>query len=365
MVLAMTVALFVAELGVRLLFPTWAPRTPRLTAFWQFDPDLGWAHVPSTGGPFQAPGFDTLVAINSDGFRGPEIAESKDPSRLRVVVFGDSFVWGFGVNQEEIFTTRMESGCPSLEVINLGVSGYATDQELLLLKKRGAAYAPDIVILLFASNDVASNARPTEYLYYHKPVFVIEDGELVLTNWPVPQANIFVRTAASIARKSYILTQSGRLLQGLSEKRMDRIGPSASRRRTPAVSVAGSLSTTLSQSFLSPEPAVTKAFPRNASHRITTLLLREFVAAVEASGAKLMIVLTDGHGKLGREMMEFTDTGDVPVEYLDDVMPNDAYDRLHLPDDFHWNVEGHDLVAQTVLQALLNAELVPPEMCPN
>ena len=80
-----------------------------------------------------------------------------DPTRVAVV--GDSYVWGFGVEQEEVLTSRMQTLCPHLEVINLGVSGYSTDQEFLLYKERGVLFEPDVVVLVIAPNDFEGNGR--------------------------------------------------------------------------------------------------------------------------------------------------------------------------------------------------------------
>ena len=59
------------EGAARWAFPEWAPRSARLTNFWQYDEKLGWKHVPGAIGRFSY-GFDTLLQINSHGFREPE-----------------------------------------------------------------------------------------------------------------------------------------------------------------------------------------------------------------------------------------------------------------------------------------------------
>ena len=70
--------------------------------FTRYDPILGWAGIPAAS---------TLcrhhVVQNRFGWRGPayEPGEARAP---RVAVLGDSFVWGFGVEEDEIFTRRPE-----------------------------------------------------------------------------------------------------------------------------------------------------------------------------------------------------------------------------------------------------------------
>jgi hypothetical protein len=73
--------------------------------------------------------------------------------------------FGPGVRNEDIFPRRLEVnlgrdlGRP-VRVINSGVGGYNTEQELAFLKLRGPEIAPDLVVLLYVSNDVEINEGP-------------------------------------------------------------------------------------------------------------------------------------------------------------------------------------------------------------
>jgi hypothetical protein len=81
--------------------------------------------------------------------------------RPRVLMLGDSITFGSGVRDEETFCALMAQ---RYDVVNLGVEGYGTDQELLKLEREGLAYHPDVVVLNFTvANDiwnVASAPRP-------------------------------------------------------------------------------------------------------------------------------------------------------------------------------------------------------------
>ena len=153
LVISFVATAFTAEFAARVAFPEWAPRTGTVTQFWQYDPNYGWSHVPRAEGRFASYGFDTVVRINSQGFRGRDISPDKDPSKYRILVLGDSYVWGFGVQEDQVFTAQMEQLCSGIEAINFGVSGYSTDQELLLYQEKGIDYHPDMVILVVAGND--------------------------------------------------------------------------------------------------------------------------------------------------------------------------------------------------------------------
>ena len=81
------------------------------------------------------PGFegfgplDVPVKINRDGFRDGYHAREKPPGVLRVLGLGDSFVFGWGVQEEEAFLKRLEVGLRDrikqpVETINAGVPGW-------------------------------------------------------------------------------------------------------------------------------------------------------------------------------------------------------------------------------------------------
>jgi len=76
------------------------------------------------------------------------------------------------------------TACPALagrnvEVLNFGVSGFGTGQELLMLKHRVLAYSPDIVLLAFLTgNDIADNSVALSHA--PRPYFVHRQGQLVL-----------------------------------------------------------------------------------------------------------------------------------------------------------------------------------------
>jgi len=66
-----------------------------------------------------------------------------------LVVLGDSFAWGFGVEDEQMFTRIVErESDPPVELVNLGVSGYGTDQQYLLWLELGQRFQPDRVLIL-------------------------------------------------------------------------------------------------------------------------------------------------------------------------------------------------------------------------
>ncbi len=182
--------LLLCEGLLSLIDPQVYRRPPRV---WQFDADLGWAHVPEGRGRLVTPEFDVEIRINKDGLRDGDYAREKSEGTRRVLVFGDSFAEGWGVEVEESLSKRLEMclrerGDGAAEVINFGVAGYGTDQELLLFEKLGRHYQPDIVVVLFYGNDLWNNAsrRGIGAERGYKPFFSLgRNGRLALAGTPV------------------------------------------------------------------------------------------------------------------------------------------------------------------------------------
>lgn len=98
---------------------------------------------------------------NSMGFRAmAEPPGPKAPGTRRIVFLGDSFTFGEGVEEEDVFSARVSvrmnaarAGGHRYEVFNLGVGGYNTEQEVALLRNFAIKLQPDVVVLVYTLND--------------------------------------------------------------------------------------------------------------------------------------------------------------------------------------------------------------------
>jgi lysophospholipase L1-like esterase len=69
-------------------------------------------------------------------------------------VLGDSYAFGYGVDDDETFAHRLAGLLRGrAEVRNWGVPGYNLVQQVELLRERGRAAAPDLVVLALHPND--------------------------------------------------------------------------------------------------------------------------------------------------------------------------------------------------------------------
>jgi lysophospholipase L1-like esterase len=117
------------------------------------NPRIGHEHRPNADALLMG----TRVTTNSAGFRGEEIPLEKRPGSTRIMMLGDSVLFGWGANQDQTVSARLErrwrTAGRNVEVINTGVGNYNTTMEVEFFLTRGHRYKPDIVVLNYFIND--------------------------------------------------------------------------------------------------------------------------------------------------------------------------------------------------------------------
>jgi hypothetical protein len=149
------------EGGLRLAGYSPASVNP-LRAFHEFDPVVGWRGKRGGSGRFKRPEFDVLIQHDANGFRRQVHLGSKDETAPHhVFVLGDSYVWGWGVAEGEVFTDKMNVLMKDHAVLNHGINGVGTVAEWLLFEAevKDRLRAGDTVLLLFCKNDFADNVE--------------------------------------------------------------------------------------------------------------------------------------------------------------------------------------------------------------
>jgi lysophospholipase L1-like esterase len=149
--------LLVVDVALRFLDPIglwYFAEAERYFAAMQPNAEYAYRHTPGFRGRFQG----VEVVINSHGFRGPEVDFANPHARTRVLVLGDSVVFGWGTAQDAIFTSRLqhmlEHRNPRVEVIPAGVGSWNTRTEYEYLRSAGVRFAPDVIVLVVVSNDL-------------------------------------------------------------------------------------------------------------------------------------------------------------------------------------------------------------------
>ncbi|QDU69170.1 SGNH/GDSL hydrolase family protein [Engelhardtia mirabilis] len=125
-----------------------------------FDPEVGRIHLARLTDRVH---LGQPVRTNGHGMRERDYAWSKPPDTTRIVLLGDSYVYGFGIAAEDRFGVELERRlrpfCPTarLEVLHLGVASWNLQAECAYLRRQLAELDPDLVVQLAFFNDLADS----------------------------------------------------------------------------------------------------------------------------------------------------------------------------------------------------------------
>lgn len=185
----------------------------------RYDPLLGWSLRPGanveTG--VTERGIRNRIVVNSLGLREHAIAVAKPGGRRRILILGDSIVFGSGLNAGERFSDLLGRDLGAgAEVINAGVPGWGNDQELLFYEQRLRALKPDMVVLTFtAGNDIVNNALSGALLEGGtKPRFELAGDSLVMIPPAPPVApGLNTRIKALLHKSRFLVFAKRRLMR--------------------------------------------------------------------------------------------------------------------------------------------------------
>jgi len=309
------------------------------TQFFQYDSVLGWRLLPNLEGPFERPQFQTYVKINQHGLRDRDHPYANKSGKKRILVLGDSFVWGYGVNADDMFTRRMEANLPGAEVINAGVTAYGTTQEFLWLEREGLKYHPDLVIVVLYKNDLLDNVTPV-YNGYHRPLMILnDDGSLELTGVPCSQGSLRDRLRKWLVRYSALtgiaLRSNFRFLLRFDYKLFG----------TEAREWRG-------------ENKGSGAASDNYPIRLTVALVEQARKVAQAQGARLLVVAVCHQDAPCNEVVKRLTEKKIPILALDALKGYSPVNMV-ISGDEHWNAAGHAFVSQAVTEFIKKHNLLP------
>jgi lysophospholipase L1-like esterase len=124
------------------------------------NPEIGYEPIPSY--EFEGEEVPWFAEFrgrgNSLGFRDREHELAKPEGVQRILAIGDSITMGLQLDQsKDVYTAVLgrvlRRRGVEVEVLNFGVSGYNTQQEVAALIEKGLAYDPDLVLLQYCPND--------------------------------------------------------------------------------------------------------------------------------------------------------------------------------------------------------------------
>lgn len=121
----------------------------------QPDPSIGYALIPGASFRHRTPEFDVTYHVGEDGGRRVDGGRRAAP---RVDVYGDSWTFGHGVEDDETFAAGLQSAWPTQHVRNRGVMGYGTVHAMLALER-----------------DLERDGPPALVIYAFNPIHVLRN----------------------------------------------------------------------------------------------------------------------------------------------------------------------------------------------
>jgi lysophospholipase L1-like esterase len=178
-----------------------------------FDAIRGWRLLPNVTKRALHDRQPYTITTNSRGLRDREYSYERPGDLFRIVVIGDSQTFGLGgVEAAETFSKRLEGSAPGLQVINMGVPAYSTDQEYLYLQSEGIKYRPNLVVLAVYENDfVITFDSWDNSIGLPKCYFTLNNGNL---QYHPPQASLLYKWSNWSYLSGIVLDRHRKLSRG-------------------------------------------------------------------------------------------------------------------------------------------------------
>jgi len=159
--------------------PGRAPATPVLV---QLHPYYGTALRPGIHGQYVWRDNKVTFSHNLQSMRIDHEVSRELPAQFgrRVLMLGDSVLYGLGISDNDTFVSRLARAWPSVEFVNTGVNGYGQRHELAVFDQLAPVLQPDLAVIIFRWNDVRDNFETAS------PAFAFDHGAVVRTDLRVP-----------------------------------------------------------------------------------------------------------------------------------------------------------------------------------
>jgi hypothetical protein len=351
---------FIGELAVRLLFPGASSGSKSFAQgiFCKPDTLVGWIGIPNASGtikPTSAAKDMEMMAVdmNGEGFFDDPHPIKKPKGIKRILFLGDSFTAGLGLARPHRFTDvikeRLGSHC---DVMNMGLWGYSTDQQLLVLEEKGLSYSPDIVVLAMFMDDLFNNHlfSVNDGLYVKPKFSLAPNDDLELSRIPV------MNNRSISALWNLVTNRFYKLLNRLE------LGDEFNKRGWFSI--------------------FDKKYLVNDRYYLSLHLVGKIVSLAKNNKAAFLLVVIPWKDQIHKERIYQNDRGyaGIPPERLDLALPQRVVsvfcrhagipvldllpvfqqqslsEKLFFEKDLHWTKAGHRLAAEKILDQLKQLE---------
>ena len=285
---------------------------PRKEALYRTHETLGYHLWPSAEISYRYPPNNPLlrtVVSNSDGLRSAHDFDAPHDG-LRVLVTGDSFVFGEGVDADERLTEALGRLEPDWRVDNLGMTGWGVDLMLRAVRWIAPRIRPDVVVVCIYTDDFR-RAGPNYFgMGFPVPKFRLDGGRLVSV--PFTPLSVWERTRLNQARLYYQWKYT------------------------------------------------------DVSWRLHEVILDEFRALAEELDFALALSFLPGRSDTRNDQRRrawvaaYAERTGVPFVDLTEPLHSLGVYRTYIEKNWHWNAEGHRIAAEHIHQLLRESVVAEP-----
>ena len=321
-IFCVVLAAVIAEIGLRLFLPQ-----QESMRFFASSDRYGYELKKSFHQRYRYVGSDFVMDVRTDslGLRDREYdtAELSRPGLVRVLLIGDSFTFGQGVNMLDHFGTKLEdlldaAGLPAT-VIKSGVPGWGTVQETRYARDHFGLFKPDVIVLTFSGND------PGDDVAFG---FGMRNGEKGVLRFP---GKTFVRDHSHLYRFLFYRFKS--VLDGaILKRKAARLGEGAAIDTQSAA-------------------IITEAEWERSLQTIRTF--RDEFVAFNPRGVVLVQASAPWNAGLRDHLRGLTDGSDLFYIDMFDAASSLGPGERRLPYDGHWSVAMHSISARSLADFLL------------
>ncbi len=170
--------------------------------FTEHHPGIGHRYLPNLTARIIHENGGYFIRTNNMGFRSDFDYQLKKSNKkaVRILLFGDSFTAGDGVNNADRFGDILMSMIGGgIEILNFGLSHSGTDQQYLIFNEYARNIEYDILMICPLVENIRRNMKSSlpnvtqdgKYFLRPKPYFDLLNGRIELKNVPVPSIDIF------------------------------------------------------------------------------------------------------------------------------------------------------------------------------
>lgn len=310
------VALLLAEGFVRVFYPYSRDHVVPGGMF-EIDDYLGWKLTKGKNAIHHSRYFEATYRINNLGYRDRLRNLLKDAEIYRILLYGDSQIFGWGIPAEKRFSNLIEAQKLHLEMWNMAVPGYGLDQEVLSYEKQGQLLNADEVI--FFISRATLNRTHYDYIYRkHKPKFVISQNDSLKLVRVQQGTNVWSRLFYRVLSPLYLpyfVDRRFAMLMQISKQ----AGDAPNQKTTVGSDAIGKLEKRILDRA--------RNVARERKHRMT------IIAYLPKT--------------LGKNLKNFCDQRG--IGFLQIVLPEKGSDLTFGKHDGHWNPRSHEPVTEQLL----------------